>query len=45
MLFLRSLTPAEKIVGSYLGVFDIYHSWYYQSAFAGSFIKYRFSFD
>lgn len=24
-----SLTPAEKIVGGYLGVFDIYHSWYY----------------
>ena len=24
-----SLTPAEKIVGAYLGVFDIYHSWYY----------------
>jgi cytochrome c biogenesis protein len=24
-----SLTPAEKIVGGYLSVFDIYHSWYY----------------
>lgn len=24
-----SLTPAEKIVGSYLSVFDIYHSWYF----------------
>jgi cytochrome c biogenesis protein len=24
-----SLTPAEKIVGGYLGVFDIYNSWYY----------------
>lgn len=24
-----SLTPAEKIVGSYLGVFDIYYSWYF----------------
>ncbi len=24
-----SLTPAEKVVGGYLNVFDIYHSWYY----------------
>ncbi len=27
--FYASLTPAEKIVGGYLSVFDIYHSWYY----------------
>ncbi|MCW5958574.1 MAG: cytochrome c biogenesis protein ResB [Pyrinomonadaceae bacterium] len=27
--FYASLTPAERIVGSYLGVFDIYHSFYY----------------
>jgi len=26
-----SLTPAEKLVFSYLGIFDIYHSWYFNA--------------
>src|SRR5687767_15909414 len=27
--YFASLTPAEKIVYGSLGLFDIYHSWYY----------------
>lgn len=27
--FYAGLTPAEKIVYGYLGIFDIYHSWYF----------------
>ena len=27
--YYASLTPAEKLLGSKLGIFDIYHSWYY----------------
>jgi cytochrome c biogenesis protein len=27
--FYASLTPAEKTVYGYLGIFDIYHSWYF----------------
>ena len=27
--FYASLTPAEKMVFSYLGLFDVYHSWYF----------------
>ncbi len=27
--FFASLTPAEKTIFSYLGFFDVYHSWYY----------------
>ena len=27
--YYASLTPAEKLVFGYLGIFDIYHSWYY----------------
>lgn len=27
--FFASLTPAEKTVYGYLGIFDIYHSWYF----------------
>lgn len=27
--YYASLTPAEKVVGGSLGIFDIYHSWYY----------------
>src|SRR3954449_9419557 len=26
-----SLTPAEKLVYGYLGLFDIYHSWYFNA--------------
>jgi cytochrome c biogenesis protein len=26
-----SLTPAEKIVFGYLGLFDIYHTWYFNA--------------
>ena len=26
-----SLTPAEKLVFAYLGIFDIYHSWYFNA--------------
>lgn len=28
-VYFASLTPAEKLVFGYLGLFDIYHSWYY----------------
>src|SRR5436305_14450694 len=27
--YYASLTPAEQILGSRLGIFNIYHSWYY----------------
>jgi len=26
-----SLTPAEKLMGGYLGLFDVYHSWYFNA--------------
>jgi cytochrome c biogenesis protein len=27
--YYAGLTPSEKLVGSWLGIFDIYHSWYF----------------
>src|SRR4051794_11604983 len=26
-----SLTPAENLMGGYLGLFDVYHSWYFNA--------------